>query len=775
MSSSFDWLISDFQDYRGQVAFSTFLPGDEADHEESEMLHQDLREKLSRRDIELYSHQARTIDEFLDGENVCLTTGTASGKTLAYALCAAHSFYVDDRSTFLALFPTKALTRDQKVELEEIFSLLDLDVQLGIYDGDVNSEQKKEVREKADMILTNFTGLNLYLNHHDLWGSFYERLKGIVIDEAHHYTGLFGMHVAWIVRRLRRVAGYYARKPKFILSSATLGNPEEHSKNLVGKDFSVVEEDGSGSGSRELIFWDPPELEDELMEKKSTHRESSDLLAHLVNQRLQTLMFAPSRKMAELDCMWARERLEERYGDVEGKVVPYHAGHTKEKRRETEEKLKRREVDGVVSTTALQLGINIGSIDATILSGYPGSRIDFWQQVGRAGRGSGSEGENVVSVLVPFNSSLDQYVVENPDHLLEKSIEDAVIDLSNNKVFSKHLLAAAAELPLREEDIGIFPPKLRKAAEMWKDEGSLYGDLKTGCRYARNDFPQQYIDLYSAGEDTFEVYLREENEEVESLPEIEKNRAYRDFHLGAIYLHRGKYYKVVEFNKGIQSSVVLEPVDTDHYTVTLRKTDIYDIESEDVKEIGDVKLHKGRGTVSIHYFSYKKKKLSNDNVLGTEYTGLEPITLNTHLIWVEVPGIVEKRVKSRWNDDESSSKTAYEGALHAAEHGLINMLPVLMLIDERDVGGMSTKHHHEVSEDGSAIFLYDGVEGGVGFVHDAYGRFEELAEKAKERFENCSCGGVKGCPACTFSSNCGNDNEPLNRVLAIDLLENMMC
>ncbi|MFP4608442.1 MAG: DEAD/DEAH box helicase [Candidatus Aenigmatarchaeota archaeon] len=771
----FGWLRSGFPDYEEQIVFSKFLSGSEPRHGKSKMLVRDLRERLSQEGIELYSHQAETIDEFLCGEDVCLTTGTASGKTLAYALCLANILHEDPSSTFLALYPTKALTRDQKVELEEIFSLLKLDVDIGIYDGDVNSDEKRRVRSGSDLILTNFTGLNLYLNHHEWWSGFYERLKAVVIDEAHHYTGLFGMHVAWIIRRLRRVVDYYSSECRFILSSATLGNPEEHSKNLVGKSFSVVDQDGSGSGSRELVFWAAPELDEKVNGKKSTHRESSDLFAHLIDRGLQTLMFAPSRKMAELDCMWAKERLREEYDNTKAVIVPYHAGHTKAKRRETEKKLKEREIDGVVSTTALQLGINIGSIDATLLSGYPGSRIDFWQQIGRAGRGSGSEGENVVSVLVPFNSSLDQYVVENPDHLLKKSIEDAVIDLSNNKVFSKHLLAAAAELPLREEDIGIFPPKLRKAAEMWKDEGSLYDDLKTGCRYARNDFPQQYIDLYSAGEDTFEVYLREENEEVESLPEIEKNRAYRDFHLGAIYLHRGKYYKVVEFNKGIQSSVVLEPVDTDHYTVTLRKTDIYDIESEDVKEIGDVKLHKGRGTVSIHYFSYKKKKLSNDNVLGTEDTDLEPITLNTHLIWVEVPGIVEKRVKSRWNDDESSSKTAYEGALHAAEHGLINMLPVLMLIDERDVGGMSTKHHHEVSEDGGAIFLYDGVEGGVGFVHDAYGRFEELAEKAKERSENCSCGGVKGCPACTFSSNCGNDNEPLNRVLAIDLLENMMC
>ncbi len=768
-----DWterLSARFPEYKDQITFSTVIPPSEPEYGESEELSRYIKEKLNENDIKLYSHQSRSVDRFLNGENICLATGTASGKTLAYALCSAQIMHNNPRSNFLILYPTKALTRDQRVELEEIFSILEMDISIGIYDGDVSPDEKKRVRENADIILSNFTGLNLYLANHELWSGFFEYLSGVIIDEAHHYTGLFGMHVAWIIRRLRRVVDYYAGKSQFILSSATLGNPEEHSKNLVGVDFTVIEKDCSGRCARNLIFWNPPTIDERVGEKRSTHRESSDLLAHLVNEGLQTLMFVPSRKMAELQSLWSSERLKEEYGDPGVEVIPYHAGHTKNSRRETEERLKSAELSGVVSTTALQLGINIGSIDATLLSGYPGSRIDFWQQIGRAGRDP-SGGESVLSVMVPFNSSLDQFIVENPDHLLEKSIEDAVIDLSNNQIFSKHMLASASELPLKEKDVEFFPPKFKAAAEMWKKEGSISGDLKTGYRHVKDDMPQQDIDLYSVGDENFEVFIRKDSE-VKNLPEVEKSRAYRDLHPGAIYLYQGEYYKVVDFDDGMHPSITLEQTDTSFYTVTLRNTDIFDVEKEEEKSLGKVKLCRGKGSVSVNYFAYKKKRLSNDNVIGTEKTGLEPVRLNTHLTWIEIPS----EVKMRLVDDDIEDgldNMAYDGALHASEHALINMMPILMLVDKKDVGGLSTRSHPGSDSEGGTIFLYDGVEGGVGFVYDAYQRFGELARKAEKRLRNCTCESSKGCPACTFSANCGNDNTPLNKELAAELLKKM--
>ncbi len=764
---------SSYPEYEGQIKFSTRIDRRKPEYQESEELHPVLKERLEDNGVRLYKHQAEALDNFLNDENVCITTSTASGKTLAYALCLAHLFYTDPGCKALLVFPTKALTRDQKKELEGIFSLLGLDLNIGIYDGDVSSSTKRKVRRNADLILTNFTGLNLYMNHHDKWSDFYERLRTVVIDEAHYYTGLLGMHVAWIIRRLRRVARYYSRDPRFILSSATLGNPEQHSKNLVGREFTVIDKDGSERGARKLMFWNPPLLDDKIGERRSTHRESTRLFAHLVNKGFQTLMFAPSRKMTELDALWAEEHLEEEYDNSRAKVKPYHAGHSKEERRKTEKGLKERSIDGVISTTALELGINIGSVDVTLLSGYPGTRISFWQQIGRAGRGI----EEVLSALVPFNSALDQYIVDNPEYLLGRPIEDAVIDLSNNQIFSDHLLAAASELPIRGTDKDLFPKRLKRAAEMWKREGSLTGNLRSGYRYSRRDFPQQDINIYSTNDDRFEVQIRRKNS-IDSLPPVGRTRAYRDFHEGAIYLHQGEYYQVEEFKEGAKPRVVLKPVDTDYYTVTLRHTDISQIKSEDAKEIGGFKAKKGRATVSIHYYGYKRKKLENDEVLSTKETGLEPVTIDTQVSWLEIPDRVTEELlekareslkKPSWSQLDDSPDYHLKGALHASEHVLIHMLPLLMLIDEKDVGGISTDFHPEI--DSAGIFIYDGVEGGVGFSHDAYERLKELIEKSKDRLEKCNCGNVKGCPACTYSADCGNDNDPLNRPLAVELLD----
>jgi len=767
-----EYIKSAYSDYADQIAFSTTIPRKSAEYKESESLNDFIKDSLKENDLSLYSHQAQAIDHFLHGEDVCLTTGTASGKTLAYALSLAHLISENSSSKALLIFPTKALTRDQKEELEGIFSLLDLEVDLRIYDGDVSTDSKREARDQADVILTNFTGLNLYLGHHEKWADFFEDLKAVVVDEAHHYRGLLGIHVAWIIRRLRRLVEYYNQDPRFILCSATLGNPEEHSKNLTGKGFKIIRHDGSERGTRSLMFWNPPDIHDKMEVKKSTHRESSELMAFLVEKGFQTLMFAPSRKMTELDALWTEEILEEEFDDKRSEIEAYHAGHSKKQRRRTEAEFRRGDIDGVVSTTALELGINIGDIDVTVLSGYPGSRISFWQQIGRAGR----EKEDVMSFFVPFNSALDQFIVDEPDHLLGEPVENAVIDLSNNHVFSRHLLSAAHESPLTLRDREFFGERLKNGARMWKMEGSLTGGLDNGIRYVRNDFPQQDIDLYSVSSDTFQVQIRKEGE-VESLPDVDKTRAYREFHPGAIYLHKGEYFQTVEFNEGVNPKIILEPIDTDYYTDTLRDTNISDLKVEDQRIAGGYKVNRGMGKVTIDHFAFKKKKLEDDKVISTDPLDLDPVEIETQVTWLEIPDEIEDSLREAarkktgepgWLKDQ---KMNYQGGLHAAEHSLIHMLPVLMLIDEKDVGGISTDFHPEVGK--PAIFIYDAVDGGVGFSHDAYTLFEELASRSIKRLKRCSCNSVKGCPSCTFSPDCGNDNSPLNRLLAIELLKRL--
>ena len=765
-----DWLKSTYPRYNDQIEFSIEIPEEKPEYKESKELNLGLKRKLDELDINLYSHQAKTIDEFLKGNNVTVTTGTASGKTLAYALPIANDYKEKDRSKVLILYPTKALTRDQKRELEDIYNSLNLNIKIGIYDGDVTSAKKRKVRNNSDIILTNFTGLNLYLNSHNKWSQFFENLNTIVLDEAHYYTGLMGMNVAWIVRRIRRIAKYYNKDPQFILSSATLGNPSEHSKNLTGKEHEIISEDGSEKGARTLIFWNPSLIGEN--NRRSTHRESSELLAHLTNYGYQTLMFAPSRKMTELDSEWAKEHLKKEYNNNKVKIKSYNAGHSKQSRRDTEFKLKNSKIDGIVSTTALELGINIGSIDSTILSGYPGKRINFWQQIGRAGRGS----EESLSILIPFNSALEQYIIKNPEHLLEENIEDAVIDLKNNQVFSKHVLAAAQELPITKEDKKIFPDKVQQAAEMWRKKGELTGNINTGYRYTRRSFPQSRINLFTV-KNEYKIKIRKNNTHVTSLPSVEKTRAYRDFHPEAIYLHQGQYYKVEEFNEGKNPEIILEPVNTDYYTKTSSKTSISNIKKDEQKKIGNLRVCKGTGEVKIHYTYYQKKRISDDQVIGQNPINLEPIKIQTQVMWIEIPKNIEEEMKktaeTKVNKDKwetlEKQYSHYNGAIHAAEHTLIHMLPLIMMIDEEDVGGISHPNHPEIQK--SAIFIYDEIEGGVGFAHDAYQRFKELAKKTKKHLKECSCQNLRGCPACTFSSNCGNNNKPLNRPLAIKLLK----
>lgn len=764
-----DWLKSTYPNYNDQVKYFTEIPEEKPKHRESEKLDSELKKRIKDLDIDLYTHQSKTIDKFIEGKNLTINTGTASGKTLAYALSIAHKFKTNEKNSVLIIYPTKALTRDQKSELKQIFESLNLEIDIGIYDGDISSSKKRKVRNNSDIILSNFTGLNLYLNSHDKWSQFFEKLDTIILDEAHYYTGLMGMNVAWIVRRIRRIAKYYNKDPQFILASATLGNPEEHSKHLTGKKHFIITEDGSEKGARTLIFWNPPLIGEN--QRRSTHRESSELLAHLTNHGYQTLMFAPSRKMTELDAEWTKEKLQKEYKTNQIKIKPYNAGHSKENRRKTEKKLKNAEIEGVVSTTALELGINIGTIEATILSGYPGKRINFWQQIGRAGRGT----KKSLSVLVPFNSALDQYIIKNPKHLLKENIEDAVIDLKNNQVFSKHILAAAQELPIKEKDKKIFPEKIQKAAEMWKTKGALTGNLKTGYRYIKRDFPQSKINLFTVSKE-YEIKIKEKNR-TKTIPSVEKTRAYRDFHPEAIHLHQGQYYQVKEFREGKKPKIILEPVNTDYYTKTTSKTSISNIEKEKQKKIGKLKICKGKGEVKIHYTHYQKKRISDDQILGQNQIKLDPIKIQTQIMWIEIPKTIEKELKENAekkienNNWESLEKqyTHFNGAIHAAEHTLIHMLPLIMMIDEEDVGGISHPNHPEIQK--STIFIYDEIEGGVGFAHDAYERFEELARKTRKHLENCSCKSLGGCPACTFSPNCGNDNKPLNRPLAIKLLK----
>lgn len=742
-----------YPDYREQIAHVEERPAQSADSVPATAV---LPVRLARHlpHDNLYTHQAEALDVLADGEDVCVTTATASGKTLIYALHIARTALQDGKSALL-IYPTKALARDQQSELVELYDQLNLDLDVGVYDGDVNSDEKRRVRNECDIIISNFQGLNYYLSHHNKWEQFFDRLGTLVIDEAHTYNGVEGMHVAWIIRRLLRIVNKYDATPQVTLTSATIGNPTQHAKRLTGRDVTVVDNDGSPRGRRDIVLWNPPAYQGENGEirRRSNHRESSDILAHLVDSEEQTLMFAPSRKMTELCAQWTSERLETEYGNQVADVEPYNAGHTDDERRAVESALKRGESDAVVSTPALEVGIDVGTVDATVLDGYPGRRTSFWQQLGRAGRGT----RDALAVLVTRNDSIDQYIVNNPEYLFDDSIEDAVINLSNRRVFRLHLLAAANELPLTDRDERWFGPMFHEQVKSMKLVGELSGSLATGVTYDGDERPEANVNLYGTGSNEYDLTLSTTDGETKSLPSVDGARACREFHPGAVYLHKGEYYIVTDFDEE-QQSVHLEPSDVNYYTEADREVDITNLESEEDRTIAEgIRAHRGTAVIRETYPTFRKIGFDGDTVAEGVETGIDSeVELRTQVCWLEFDKDCHADIRGAGTGGPVVS------SLHAAEHGLIKMAPTTLTVDSGDLGGLSTEAHPETQ--GATLFVYDGISGGVGFSHSVFDNLEDLAEKTAGRLNDCACQSPNGCPACTMSANCGDENEALDRL-----------
>ncbi|MDQ2048975.1 DEAD/DEAH box helicase [Natronolimnohabitans sp. A-GB9] len=830
-------------------------PGRPAETVPSEdVLRADLAKPLEH---DLYTHQADALEALADGENVCVATSTSSGKTRIYALQIARN-YLEARargieSTAYLLYPTKALSRDQERSLNDLFDELGLEITVRVYDGDTErGRNRKRIREEADVVITNFAGVNTYLHDHDRWARFLSACDLVVIDESHTYTGVHGMHVAWIVRRLKRVLDYYDASPQYVLTSATVGNPGEHSSALIDESVTVVDEDGSPTGPRDLVLWNPPPRDrdgshdgrdewteadhdedtdgDDALERVPATVEAPRVLSHLTYHDAQTLLFTPSRKLAELSIKRASEHRHDNrryytHPDRGSALEPYHAGHSRAKRHGTEHRLKTGILDGVASTNALELGIDVGEMDATVQLGYPGQRQSFWQQIGRAGRGT----KRALSVLVADHRTLDQYVVSNPDYLLENDVEDAVVDVDNDAVFAKHLRCAADELAVDESDVGTVAERerLERAVEMWRRAGQLQGALETGVSYTGPPRPQQSISLYATTGEEYDVRLADDVED-EYDPEMEplaKERVLRDFHEGAVRLHQGQQYEVTSVDHGgPRPTVTLRPTDVDYYTRTRTDVTVLDAVSEQSREIGEFTLHFGRGQVLVYHGTYDKVAVHG----GTKReqgipTDNPPLSMETQLCWLEVPQRVERALIEKYRDvsipglEDEFADTAhlgYAGGLHAAEHATIGVAPLELMVDKRDLGGLATlsidSHLEQPAHSESAAgpdvsagddapkniaaaeatireiasglerdptsgwFIYDGIDGGLGFARAIYENFETVAERARELIADCDCGNTGGCPACVMDEQCGNDNQPLHRGAAVDVLDHVL-
>jgi DEAD/DEAH box helicase domain-containing protein len=696
----------------------------------------------------LHPHQARALELLQAGRNVILATGTASGKTLVYNLAFAREALADRRATALLLFPTKALARDQ---LRQLRALRLPQIRAAVYDGDTPTGERPLIRRTANAILTNPDMLHAaILPGHARWADFLLRLRLVVVDEAHTARGVFGSHVAMVLRRLRRLAVRYGGDPAFVMASATVGNPQELAERLAGVPFEAVERDDSPRGEKLFCLWNPPMVDEELGIRTSAVTEAAALLARLVERDTRAIAFARSRRAAELIADIARRNLDPLHRE---RVKAYRAGYLPEERRELERALAEGELLAVSSTSALELGIDVGALDAAVLAGYPGTRASMWQRAGRAGRRT----ERSVAFLVAQDDPLDQYLVTHPEDLFARPPEAAVTDPSNPYVLGPHLRCAAREQPLDPEELRFFGHTAPDRVASLVEEGKLVERRGTLHHRGAED-PHRSIDIRSA---SGHLYLIVDADTGALLGTVDESRAFLQVHPGAIYLHQGEQYEVASLDLERHVALV-RPAEVDFYTQTRDTTDIDVLEALAEAELGTTPMSFGNVRVISQVVGFQRKMQVTGEVLDTVPLELPKQTLVTRAVWWAIPDRVISGAKVEPAD--------LPGAAHAAEHAAIGLLPLVATCDRWDVGGVSTAFHPDT--DSCAIFIYDGYPGGAGIAERGFGTAERWLRATLEAIRTCPC--QHGCPSCVQSPKCGNGNEPLDKHRAADLLGEML-
>ncbi|MHB1344730.1 MAG: DEAD/DEAH box helicase [Thermoleophilia bacterium] len=740
-------------DSHPQIEGGTTLPAREgrtADVPVTE-LHPHLAETLGLMGIRrLWTHQRACWDVSRRGEHLIVTTGTASGKSLCFNLPVLDLLHRDRNARALYLYPTKALAQDQ---IRRLRPLAGKQIELAVYDGDTPPEARRLARKRARLLLTNPDMISMaMLPHHERWGDFFFNLAYVVIDEAHTYRGVFGSHVANVLRRLRRTAAFYGADPRFILASATIGNAPEHAQRLTGLPVTPVDDDGASSGRRKILLWNPPLADEHLNLRRSNAVEAAELLAELVRRGVRTICFTKSRRAAELVNRYAVEKLSERDANLAKRLSPYRAGYTPEQRRGIEKRLFEGELLGVVSTNALELGIDVGALDAVITVGYPGTVASLWQQWGRAGRGKGES----LAILVAGNDALEQFFVRNPDELLGRPVEAATIDFANPYIHGRHLVAAAYESPLVTEDEEYFGPGLVDAAEREVAHGGLNRGFDSWI-VSGSGYPAGEISLRSSSPDQFTI-VDEDTGDIIGTQEAET--AFSFLHPGAVYLHMGDTYFVGRLD--IEGRVAAVRRFHDAYYTHPRKESATEILSQEMSApFGPLTMHLGVLAVTSQVVAFQKKRLGGDEVLGTEELDLPAQHFLTEGVWFTFP-------LELLSDERQLPRLP--GALHAVEHSLIALLPLLAMCDRWDIGGLSTPLHAQTEL--PTIFVYDGHPGGVGIARLGFERVEQWFRDTLRLIKDCGC--ADGCPSCVQSPKCGNWNEPLDKELALHLLETVL-
>ncbi|MBV8160811.1 MAG: DEAD/DEAH box helicase [Acidimicrobiia bacterium] len=699
----------------------------------------------------LWTHQAAALDLARAGRSVAVATGTASGKSLCYQLPIAEAVLADQPGTALLVYPTKALAQDQLRALGamEVPGLIPV-----TYDGDTSAGERTWARRHANVVLTNPEMLHVgILPNHGRWATFFGRLRFVVLDELHTLRGIFGSHVAHLLRRLRRVCAHYGSSPTFIFGSATIGSPASLASALCGVPVTEVDDDGSPRGERLFALWNPPITDERSGARASSNVETASVLMSLVTAGYRGIAFARSRKGSELIASYARRQLPP---ELAGMVRPYRGGYLASERREIEVELFEGRLAGVVATSALELGIDVGTLDACILNGFPGTIASMWQQAGRAGRAR----QRSLAVLVAGEDQLDQWLMAHPGEVFTRPPEPAVVNPSNPFVLLPHLTCAAYEKPLVPEDEafwadlgdGVFEDAVRQLVV--DDRLRVRG----GRAFSRGPgAPAASVGLRTGSAAEYRIV----DEDGRLIGTVDENRAFSMVHPGALYLHQGQQYRVRALDLGDRAALVL-PSRADEYTQARTDIDIRILATDDTTAVGRSRLSLGAVEVTEQVVAYQRKHLFTGEVLDVVELDLPPTRLVTRAFWYTVAdgALTESGV----------GPARVPGTVHAVEHAGIGILPLFTICDRWDVGGVSTNWQRQTGL--ATIVIYDGYPGGAGIAELGFAAGRRHLETTLEVVSSCPC--EAGCPSCVQSPKCGNWNEPLDKSGAVALLRTIL-
>jgi len=734
--------IKKSKDLGPQVVYHRYLPAQDPIYDQSQIISPEISKVLRKFGIEgLYTHQIQAIEKLKGGKDILVSTPTASGKSLIYNLPVIEEILKKPALRALYIFPLKALEQDQLKNLYDFISgIKQGQISATIYDGDTPTGDRQRIKNRIpNIILTNPDMLHRgILAYHERWAEFFSNLAFVIIDEVHTYRGIFGSHLAQVLRRLKRICLLYQTAPQFILSSATIQNPHDLGKNLIDKEVEVISQSGAPKSGQNFLFLNPT---------SSTNFLATQLFIQCLNSGLRTIAFTQSRKVTELISMWVKQLAPY----LRDKVSSYRAGFLPDERRYIERRLASGELLGVISTSALEMGIDIGYLDVCLLVGYPGTIINTWQRGGRVGR----SGRDSLVALIANQDALDQYFMQHPSNFFEQSFEAAVIDPANAHIIRAHLPCGAAETPLDLNDTQFWHDDLKGHLDFLESVGELSRTSEGRPRwFASKKRPHLKVNIRSVGE-TYTIF---DGSTGDAIGTIDGVRAFKECHPGAIYLHRANPYHVERLMLD-RKDVVVRQTDLNYLTRVRseKETEILKIRQSQPKGQFVVKLGELKVTETIT--GYEKRRVPGQELIGVFPLDLPPQTFETVGLWVEIEDAIKRMSETK--------ELYFMGGIHAIEHAAISLFPLFALCDRNDIGGISYTFHPQVGK--AAIFIYDGYPGGVGLAQRGFDIILKLLGKTLDLIKGCPC--EEGCPSCIYSPRCGSGNKPLDKNGAIMVLE----